>query len=856
MAADNVITYLLELEDKVSAELKKTSKNVEGLEGELKKLKEEQKKGAAADDRRAQSMGALKVGFAATAVAVAATAAAFGAMAKHAISTSANLEAFETRLGGLLGGLDQGKARVQELFEISAKTPFSITGLVEAETTLEAFGVNAPKVRQGVMDLAGAMGMDLNEAARGVGKALAAGAGAADVLREKGVIAMIEVQAGVAATEMSLQEFREALVETLEESEKLAGGTQRMALTFDGLMSTLKDQFTVFSKQVGDAQLFATAKAAMVVILEVLGDSTAETEKLAGAVGGGLSANLIFVMETTGEIAIRINRLRASWLSVKTLVLDIHVAMIRFVQSIDEGIAALAELHLVDERAADGAKDYSKLLAVIEHEQGLINDAAKDVYDTEEQIASKTVEIIARTKELAAQYQAAATASKSIKPPAGSDEIMTMVGIDKESAGKAAKASKDAAKTAKEAAKATASFVKQMDSLRSNFAKTAAATRKPLKESKQLQESLKSMSADMQKAALTSIDLGDEAMVAFTKVKDGMIASMSEIAAAIPKARRAEAMAAAGAGMEAGVDIMETGGLGMLGGAGPAGAGAAGLIGVGQQGQAAYQEEVNLAAQATADARAEKMQAEAEAMKEKGYSEDEIAAAGLGAEAIETAGQVTPADEALAEAATDRDSVMAQMVTDVIQGVIDGVMAIMQGLPEILSALIPMLLVDLPTALIESIPTLIEELIPVLLFELPKAIILMLVKVVPRLLKMLFMDLPQALFNGIAKWWSKVWGAITDFFSLGFQTGGYVPKTSSYLLHQGERVVPASGAGTGTASKGLGAFTQGSTNLTVNTHVVDPDSLVRLSQMVSDEVGPHGRTTVPIWGTTSPVTSI
>ena len=127
----------------------------------------------------------------------------------------------------------------------------------------------------------------------------------------------------------------------------------------------------------------------------------------------------------------------------------------------------------------------------------------------------------------------------------------------------------------------------------------------------------------------------------------------------------------------------------------------------------------------------------------------------------------------------------------------------------------------------------------------------MVIKLNPRFLIMFFSDLPKAVIKGLAKWWSNVWAAITDFFSFGFQTGGYVPKTSSYLLHQGERVVPASGAGSGTASKGLGSFGMGSKSLVVNTQVVHPDSIHQLGSLIDDELGAHGRATVPLWGSSS-----
>ena len=91
-----------------------------------------------------------------------------------------------------------------------------------------------------------------------------------------------------------------------------------------------------------------------------------------------------------------------------------------------------------------------------------------------------------------------------------------------------------------------------------------------------------------------------------------------------------------------------------------------------------------------------------------------------------------------------------------------------------------------------------------------------------------------------------------DMFDFGiFQTGGYVPKTGLNLLHQGERVVPASGAGSGTATKGLAAFNAGGTSLVVNTMTMSPDAVPDLGRLLDAELGAAGRTTVPIFGNQS-----
>ena len=843
MAADNVITYLLELEDKVSAELKKTAKNADALEAELKQLKKEQKEGAAADERRKQTIGALKMGFAAAAAAAAAVGAAFVGMGAKAVGTSANLEGFETRLGVLLGGLDKGKQRVDELFKLSASTPFSINGLVEADASLEAFGVNASRVRGGVMDLAGATGMELTEAANAVGKALAGGAGAADVLREKGVIAMVEVQAGMTAAEMTTEQFREALINTLETNQKIAGGTALMAETFDGLMSTLKDQFTVFSKQVGDADLFSTAKATLKVVLDLLGENSAATGGLAQQVGQTLAGALVSVVDMAFKFAAVVQRIREGFATVGQVITVVQIGINEMHRGMLELLSAIpgADMEHMGASIAAQTADIAELnLSLAESA-----DHIDEMRASQDFLLTTGEEAVRQIGELATKYQAAADASKDIAPAEGSDEIMTIAGID-------AKALKQAAATAKKAEKDLESFEKKMTGMGKAFRGQAASTDTTLTAADKLRMKLQEMADKFGQASVKAQQLGPEGVAAFEQVKGGMIAAMSQVAAAADQAeaaaKRAATAGAVGAGMSGAADIMSTGGMGMLASAGPVGAGAASLIGIGQQGQQAFEAEVQeKAAESAADRQAE-MQARADKLTEAGATDEELAAAGLSAEDIAAAGEVTEGDIAAAEEGTDRGQVMAEQVKAVVEGVIEGIGALLEGLPDILSTLIPMLLVDLPLSLIDAIPALIEELIPVLLVELPQGLLKMLGKLIPKLVMAIFVEIPKAIIKGVGQWFKGVWNTITDFFSFGFQTGGFVPKTSSYLLHQGERVVPASGAGSGTASKGLGAFNAGGKSLTVNTQVVHPDSIHQLGKLIDDELGAHGRTTVPIFG--------
>jgi len=122
--------------------------------------------------------------------------------------------------------------------------------------------------------------------------------------------------------------------------------------------------------------------------------------------------------------------------------------------------------------------------------------------------------------------------------------------------------------------------------------------------------------------------------------------------------------------------------------------------------------------------------------------------------------------------------------------------------------------------------------------------------------------LTESIPRGVGKAFNAIWRAIKKFFrSLFefdvFQTGGFVPKTGMALLHQGERVIPASGAGSQVATRGLQAFTGGtSPNLTINTNVVDPDSIASLGRLMDKELGAFGRQEVHMFGETDPVTRV
>lgn len=186
--------------------------------------------------------------------------AAIGAMSLAIIKSvrvSARFESMQLRLEQLVGSAKEAREQFEKLVIFSARTPFQLEDLVEGAATLEAFGAESKSLIPVIADLAAFMGIRLPEAAGAFGRAFAAGAGAADILRERGVLNLVRLGAGVNdLTKLTLPQFRKALIEAMvDPSGRIAGGTAKLAATAEGRWSTAKDKITLAFKAIGDAIL-------------------------------------------------------------------------------------------------------------------------------------------------------------------------------------------------------------------------------------------------------------------------------------------------------------------------------------------------------------------------------------------------------------------------------------------------------------------------------------------------------------------------------------------------------------------------------------------------------------------------
>jgi hypothetical protein len=180
------------------------------------------------------------------------------------IGISARFEAVKTRLVGLTGSVQNAEKAFDRFNQVAATTPFSLEDVVNAGAQLKAFGADANALIKPITDLAAFMGTTATEAANSFGRAFAGGAGAADILRERGILNIIKTSQGLTdLSKTTLPQFRQALISTLQDPiVGIVGSTDRLSETMVGTTSNMQDAFTRLGGAIGDKLLPITKSLA------------------------------------------------------------------------------------------------------------------------------------------------------------------------------------------------------------------------------------------------------------------------------------------------------------------------------------------------------------------------------------------------------------------------------------------------------------------------------------------------------------------------------------------------------------------------------------------------------------------
>lgn len=193
-----------------------------------------------------------------TALAVGAAATATAALGKIGFDYNKEMESYQTNFEVLLGSYEEGVAKTEELKDMAASTPFSMSDLASGTQTLLAFGV-ASEDSTDILSMLGDISLGdadkLGRLTTAFGKAnslgkltgetyqqmVEAGFNPLAVISEKTGESMEELQDRMAAGKISAEELTEAMETATSEGGQFADGMLKASQTTEGLISTLED---------------------------------------------------------------------------------------------------------------------------------------------------------------------------------------------------------------------------------------------------------------------------------------------------------------------------------------------------------------------------------------------------------------------------------------------------------------------------------------------------------------------------------------------------------------------------------------------------------------------------------------
>lgn len=192
----------------------------------------------------------------------------FGAAIGGVVAQSAKSETIRTQFEVLTGSVDVAKKAMVDLQNFSASTPFQFGDIAKAGQKLLGFGFSVDELQtklREVGDVSAAVGADLGELTLIVGQVAAAGKLTGERLlqmQERAIpigpaiaktmgVAESSVRDLVSAGKVTNEVFQKAFSTLSQEGGVAFGGMAKRSQTLSGLISTLKDNISILSNEIG-----------------------------------------------------------------------------------------------------------------------------------------------------------------------------------------------------------------------------------------------------------------------------------------------------------------------------------------------------------------------------------------------------------------------------------------------------------------------------------------------------------------------------------------------------------------------------------------------------------------------------
>lgn len=281
-------------------------------EGKLSNLKGAFGKLGSAGVSALKGIGTAFVGLTASA------GAGVAAVAKMGIDYNAQMQTYQTAFTTMLGDTEKAQKLTDNLKTLAAKTPLAMTDLADASQILLAFGSSAeelPDQLKRLGDVAQGDAQKLGTMATAFGRIQSNGYASLEeinmmidqgfnplqIIADKTGESMADVRKRVSEGAVSFEELSEALQTATNEGGQFYNAMQNQSETFEGQMSTLKDNVSALAGSLTEDLFAGLADTALPQVNTWVDEllAAAETEGMAGVVdtaGAVLSEGLTAIL--------------------------------------------------------------------------------------------------------------------------------------------------------------------------------------------------------------------------------------------------------------------------------------------------------------------------------------------------------------------------------------------------------------------------------------------------------------------------------------------------------------------------------------------------------------------------------
>lgn len=295
----------------IDEEIKKTEASIKKLDEPVKKTSSKFSGLGKVGVSALKGIGVAFVGLASSA------GAGIAAVAKMGIEYNAQMQSYQTAFATMLGDAEKATELTDKLKTLAAHTPLAMTDLADASKTLLAFGSSAEKLPDQLKrlgDVAQGNAQALGTMATAFGRVQSNGYASLEeinmmidqgfnplqIIADKTGESMAEVRKRVSAGSVSFEELNDALITATESGGQFYNAMENQSKTFDGQMSTLKDNVSALTGTLTEDLFGSLAQDALPKVNEWVDDLTTAAQE--GGVEGALEAAGAVLTEAVTEL--------------------------------------------------------------------------------------------------------------------------------------------------------------------------------------------------------------------------------------------------------------------------------------------------------------------------------------------------------------------------------------------------------------------------------------------------------------------------------------------------------------------------------------------------------------------------